>query len=296
VSAVFIALCSGCGTVGPPNGRGTPTPGPALRTSSAPPGLPTPRPASTSPTPRRSATHAPAAHTTTPVPSVAPSSAPPTRPTPSPTPTASPSTSTPRPTPTPTKSRTTPTPSPSPTATPPTAAQLQAALLTPADVGAGYVAQPVTGVGGSWLSACPAVNNTPTGTSADAGVAMTDAPTGAGIGESLFQVAHSAVAGDMAAFATAPTDCATFTGVLDGIDLTFTTEPMFVARMGSQTTAMRMIATATVQGQTITVYFDFVVIQYQNTLIVTLVSGTAPSINLDESVASAAYAKVAARW
>ena len=198
--------------------------------------------------------------------------------------------------PTPTVSKSAPAPSPSPTATPPTASQLQAALLTAADVGSGYVAQQVSGVGGSWLNACPAVNDTPVGTSADAAIAMTDSHTGSAIGEALFQLDHSAVAGAMAAYAAGPQDCATFTGVLDGVDFSFTTAPLFVARLGDDTTAMRITGTATVQGQVITFYFDIVVIQHVNTVIVALVSGLSPDINLTESVASAAYAKVAARW
>ncbi len=280
----------------PGSSESTAAPGPALRTSGAPSAVPTPAPASTRPAPRRSVTRVPVTHTATPAPPVTSTLAPPA----SPTPTMSRSTPTPRPTPRPSASRTSPTPSvspiASPTAKPPTAAQLQAALLTPADVGSGYVAQPVDGVGGAWLNACPAINNTPAGTSADAGIAMTDAHTGGGIGESLFQVAHAAVAGDMATFSAAPTDCATFSGVLDGVDFSFTTEPLFVARLGNQTTAMRMSASATVQGQAITLYFDIVAVQHENTLIVTLVSGLAPDINLTESVASSAYAKVAARW
>jgi hypothetical protein len=191
-----------------------------------------------------------------------------------------------------------PRPSPSTTATVPTHADLEAALLSPAQVGSDYAAQPVVGTGnGALLAGCPTLNGNPAGMITGAADALQAPGTATAFGDALYQVAPHDAASDMAAYAAVPQDCAAFSATITGIVFHFNTEPLTVTPLGDQTTAMRLTMTVNPGGGTvITVYFDFVIILYHSTIVIALVSDAAPDIDLTQSTASAAYRNVASRW
>jgi hypothetical protein len=183
----------------------------------------------------------------------------------------------------------------------PTRADLEAALLSPADVGSGYVAQPTRVAGNpALLSGCRTLNENPAGVVTDASETLTfaAAPYETAYGEALYQVAPRDAAADMAAFAAVPQNCIEFSAVIARVVFRFYTEPLTLASsLGTQTTAMRLTMTVTIGRKVVlTAYFDFVVILHHDTIIVVLVSNSVPDIDQTQGTADAAYQRVASRW
>ena len=89
----------------------------------------------------------------------------------------------------------------------PTAADLQAALLTTADLPGGYSAQPVSesDLGGSSLSGCPALTSNPMGVSDQAAVNLTGQGTATSVSETLMQLTAGDAAKAMASYAAMST-------------------------------------------------------------------------------------------
>jgi hypothetical protein len=294
VAALLAAtvLLSGCGT-SPKSFSGNPAPSPGIRLSqSAPPSPPSSPAPSPSHAPRPSAVPSPSPG------SPLPTASTPAPPTPVTTSPSAPGTTPGRPTtPPPAPTPPTPRPSPSATATIPTQADLETALLSPADVGSGYVAQLVTGPGNAaLLSGCPTLNDNPAGVLADAADTLTAAGTETSFGDALYLVDPRDAASDMAAYAAVPQDCGDFSSVISGVAFHFITEPLTVASLGDQTTAMRLTMTINTGSLVITQYLDFVVILHHSTIIVVLVSNAVPDIDLTQDTANTAYQNVASRW
>ena len=178
----------------------------------------------------------------------------------------------------------------------PTAADLQAALLTAADLPGGYSAQPVSesDLGGSSLSGCPALTSNPIGVSGQAAVNLTGPGTATSVSESLMQLTAGNAAKAMASYAAMSTSCRSFTGQVDTYPVAFSTAPLAVTALGDQRTAVRI--TGYVLALHVSIYTDVVVVRHGGTLIVVIDVGLTPETAFTGQIASKAYANVAARW
>jgi hypothetical protein len=178
----------------------------------------------------------------------------------------------------------------------PTAADLQAALLTAADLPAGYSAQPVSesDLGGSSLSGCPALTSNPMGVSDQAAVNLTGPGAATSVSETLMQLTAGDAAKAMASYAAMSTSCRSFTGQVDTYPVAFSTAPLAVTALGDQRTAVRI--TGYVLALHVSIYTDVVVVRHGGTLIVVIDVGLTPETAFTGQIASKAYAKVAARW
>jgi len=178
----------------------------------------------------------------------------------------------------------------------PTAADLRAALLTAADLPAGYSAQPVSdsGPGDSSLSGCPALTSDPAGVSDQAAVNLTGPGSSLSVSETLMQLTVKDAAKAMASYAAMPASCGSFTGVVDTFPVAFSTAPLAVTAWGDQSTAVRI--TGNVLAVHVLIYTDVVAVRHGGTLIVVMVVGLTPDTGFTGQIAGKAYAKVAARW
>ena len=175
-----------------------------------------------------------------------------------------------------------------------TQGNLRAALLTARDLPPGYSAQPVSGagLGSSSITGCPALVNNPNGVSASATVALSDAATGSTVIESLLQMSSQADAtAGIAAFATMPTSCRSFSTSVDGFNITLGAAPLRVPAVGDQTTAARM--TGTISGTAATIYIDVVVTRHASTLMEILCLGLTADTAFTQHVVHEAYGPVA---
>jgi hypothetical protein len=169
---------------------------------------------------------------------------------------------------------------------------LTAALLGPGDLPAGFtVTAPPSGLGDSSLSGCPALSADPPGASATASVALLGS---AAITETLLQLPAAAATAAMANFIALPTACRTFSGVVQGIPVAFTTAPLPLGSLGDAMASVRI--TATLAGAGVTIDEDVVVVRHGNTIIFVVNAGTSANSGLTSTAARAAVTRVTARW
>jgi len=171
---------------------------------------------------------------------------------------------------------------------------LTTALLTASDLPGQFVdAGTPGGVGDSTITGCPTLSSDPTGATATASVALSDA-TGSGLSvtEVLMQFPAASATQAMASFAALSTTCPTYVANLPGISVTFTSAPLAIPSLGDASTATRM--TGPVPGGTI--YEDVVAIRHENTMVFIIETGLATDTDLTTAAAQAALARVAARW
>ncbi|WP_018681739.1 hypothetical protein [Actinokineospora enzanensis] len=189
-----------------------------------------------------------------------------------------------------------PPPAPAPTTAPlsfvPGETDLRAALLTPAELPAGFADAPGA-IGFGSLADCPILADDPPGATASVTAAFVDEAAGLTMTETLLQF-NEHTAGAMATFATLPTACARFDGSLLGIDLVFTTAALSAATVGDRSVAVRMTI-ATPDG-TVLFWQDVLVAAHGGTVImVSMVNLTGDPATI-EAVARRAVDKVSARW
>jgi hypothetical protein len=177
----------------------------------------------------------------------------------------------------------------------PTTADLQAALLTTADLPAGYSVEPNgSALGGSSISGCSPLADNPPGVLAQAAVGLADPPSNPSVGETLMQLSRADAASAMASYATIATDCSQFTAVVDHYHVTFTTQPLAVGALGDQISAVHI--TGRIPSVSHPIYVDFVAIRHGGTLIVIVDVSLTSDTAFTAQVASKAYVRVAARW
>jgi hypothetical protein len=176
----------------------------------------------------------------------------------------------------------------------PTAADLQGALLTTADMPAGYSVQPGGGsaLAGSSISGCPQLASNPSGVTDQATVALADPPDNPSVGETLLQLSPADADSAMASYAAVATDCSQFTAVVDHYNVAFTTEPLSVGALGDQTSAVHI--TGHIESASQPIYVDFVAIRHGGTVIVLVDVSLTSDTAFTTQIASKAYAKVAA--
>jgi hypothetical protein len=178
----------------------------------------------------------------------------------------------------------------------PTTADLQAALLTPADMPAGYNVQPTDTalLGDSSLSGCPQLTGSPPDVTAQALVDLAGPARAPSVSETLMQVSPGHAVTAMAGYAAMAADCSQFTGVVGHYQVSFTTSPLAVSALGDQRSAVQI--TGLIAAAHASIYVDFVAIRHDSTLIVVIGAGLTSSPAFTEQAASTAYARVAARW
>ncbi|MYS22114.1 MULTISPECIES: hypothetical protein [unclassified Streptomyces] len=177
----------------------------------------------------------------------------------------------------------------------PSAADLRAALLAVADVPDGFTRQtgPAPGSGDSSLAACPVLASDPKGASASASVVFADA-TGTSLSETLLQYTGSGAARAMAAYQGMPSACASFSGEVDGFEVSFRAAPLSLPAVGDQSTTTRFTGTIPALGAAL--YMDVRAIRHSGTVIVVSHDGLAVDTALTRDTAATAYRKAAARW
>ena len=169
---------------------------------------------------------------------------------------------------------------------------LAAALLGPGDLPAGFtVTTPPSGLGDSSLSGCPPLSTDPPGASATASVALLG--SAAAITETLVQLPSAAATTAMADFTALPTTCGTFSGVVQGAPVAFTTAPLPLGSFGDATASARITATL---AAGVTIDEDVVVVRHGNTIIFVVNAGLSADSGLTSTAARAAVARVTARW
>lgn len=178
----------------------------------------------------------------------------------------------------------------------PTTAELQAALLTTADMPAGYSVEPGGGsaLDGSSISGCPQLASNPSGVTAQATVGLADPPDKPSVGETLLQLSPADAASAMASYARIATDCSQFTAVVDHYNVTFTTAPLAVGAQGDQASAVHI--TGHIRSASRPIYVDFAAIRHGGTLIVVIDVNLTSDTAFTTQITGQAYAKVAARW
>lgn len=178
----------------------------------------------------------------------------------------------------------------------PTTADLQAALLTTADMPAGYTVEPGDGSGlaGSSISGCPVLAGNPAGVTEQASVGLADPPHNPSMGETLLQLSRAHAAAAMAGYASIATDCGQFSAVVGNYNVTFTTQPLAIGALGDQATAVHL--TGRIASANAPIYVDFAVIRHGSTLIVIVDVSLTSDTSFTAQIAGKAFAKVAARW
>jgi hypothetical protein len=187
-----------------------------------------------------------------------------------------------------------PSPSPSPV---PDQAQLQAALLTAAQLPDGsYTAEPAAAdVGLGSLKYCPALSAGQSGVTAQASVSFNGGETGPDISEGLFQDTVRGAEQMLGAFKTVPSSCGSFSAVVDGISLAITVGTVSLPAIGDQTATVQVNVTLTAYD--VTISGDVAAIRHGGTVIVvTNVAYPTLDQGLTQAVAAAAYKKAASLW
>jgi hypothetical protein len=206
------------------------------------------------------------------------------RPTPSPRPTTSP--------------RPTPSPSPRPTTSPrPTNAELQAALLTPAELPAiGFQAEPVTSVadGGNLLSGCPFATTGQVNPTAQAQETFSAGNSGPDISEMLLQYPVSIAKGQMAQIAETANACSIFSGNDQGVILRVSVTREAFESFGDETVALRVSADV-IRARNLTVNSDLVAVRLGGTVILITNGGIPLDTGLTQTLVSSAFSRAAAR-
>jgi len=182
----------------------------------------------------------------------------------------------------------------------PDQADLQAALLTAGQLpGGGYTVQSAAAsVGLGSLKYCPALSAGESGVSAQASVAFTAGQVGPDVSEGLFQDTVTGAEQMLGAFTTVADTCGSFTTEVDGLHLAISVEPVPLPPAGDQTAAVQVNVTVTVSAdEDATISGDVVAIRHGGTVIV-ITNVQYPQLDqgLTQEIATAAYAKVAARW
>jgi len=191
--------------------------------------------------------------------------------------------------------------SPAPSATPfvPSAADLQAALLTSGELPDGsYTVQPSDSAIGfgtlTSVASCPQLTEGQSDLSAEQAVAYTAGQLGPDLSETLLQNSVSGARTQLAGFGQVARACGHFALTADGLkmDITLATEPFPVS--GDQTVALRITVVVLEYG--VTINGDMVAVRHEGTVIVLTNVGYPLNSGLTESLTARAYAKVAARW
>lgn len=177
----------------------------------------------------------------------------------------------------------------------PTAAELTAALLTPADLPGSFTTQSLSGggLGDDALSGCPTLTTDPPGVRASVGSLLAGSDGTTFIGDTLQQLAPADVVGAMNRYAALPSACRTFSGKISGQNITLHTASLAFPGFGSRTVAVAVTFSLPGLG---TISEDFVIVQYKDTLIGVVSQGLPTDTALTREAVSNAVKKVAARW
>lgn len=181
----------------------------------------------------------------------------------------------------------------------PDQADLQAALLTAAELpGSGYTVAPSgSAVGLGSLKTCPALSAGESGVSAEVSVAFMGGNEGPEISEGLFQDTVTGAQQMLAAFSTVASTCGSFSVPVDGLSLAVTVTTATFPPVGDQTAAVQVTVTVDLAIGNVTITGDVEAVRHGGTVIVvTNVAYPAADQGLTQSIAAAAYAKVASRW
>jgi len=184
----------------------------------------------------------------------------------------------------------------------PDQAELEAALLTAAELpGSGYTTQQGASQAGlGSLQYCPALSAGQSGVSAQASRSFSGGNAGPDISEGLFQDTVSGAKQMVGAFTTVPRTCGRFSTVVGGLSLAVTVSAVSFPPIGDETAAVQVNVQIPVSqsGVTyqVTISGDVVAIRHAGTVIVVTNVGYPLDEGLTESVAATAYTKVAARW
>jgi hypothetical protein len=190
-------------------------------------------------------------------------------------------------------------PSPHPTTSPvPTTAELQAALLTPAELpGLGFEAEPAeTGSdSGTLLDGCPFATVGQVNPTAQAVEAFTAGSSGPDISEALLQYPVSVAEGQMAQFAETAKVCSSFPASADGLVLKVTIASESFPTFGGDTVALRLSAIV-IKANNQTINTDIVAVRHGGTIILITNAGVPLNTALTRTIVAAASAKVPSRW
>jgi hypothetical protein len=179
----------------------------------------------------------------------------------------------------------------------PSGADLQAALLTAAELpGGGFAAEP-TGSGislGSLQRVCPVLGGFGSGGSAQASAAYTRGGLGPDLSETLLQASVSGAETQIGQFAQVAQACGSFSIAVNGTYAAVAITIEAFPSVGDQTVALRISADLPAYG--VTISGDIVAVSHHGTVIVVTNVGLPLDSGLTRAVVTQAYAKVAARW
>jgi hypothetical protein len=179
----------------------------------------------------------------------------------------------------------------------PSAADLRAALLTSAEVPGGhYTALSAgSGVGLSSLDGyCTALTGTPPGLGAEADATFSAGTLGPVAGETLMRFSPAAARHAMAQFAAVPRSCAAVSAKVSGLRVRISFAAVPPPALGDGTVALR--AEISLTDYAVALHADLIAVRHHGTVIVVTNVEYPLNSRLTAAAASAAYAKVAARW
>lgn len=184
----------------------------------------------------------------------------------------------------------------SPSSPPPTQAELEAALLTTADLpGGGFSADPPgSGVTLSSLGECPELNDGP-GPNAQAAASFTGGGDGPYISETLLQYSVSEAKAQISLFTKVAQACNNLSFTADGLTFSVGIVTEQPPGLGDESVALRINAAPTVDPSLI-ISGDLVAVRHGGTVVVVTNVGLPLEATLTPAVVSRAYAKVAALW